>query len=352
MNTNLKTPAIECAPFGKTSDGKSVELYTLRNANGMTAKIMTYGGIVTELLVPDRLGNSVNINLGFDKLAPYLQKHPYFGSLVGRVANRIGKARFSLDGKEYQLAANNGANHLHGGIKGFDKVVWKATGAVENGVATLKLNYHSPDGEEGYPGNLDCTVVYRLEADNSLRLSYQATSDAATPVNLTNHMYFNLAGIGQGTILNHEFEIFADHYTPVDSTLIPTGEIKAVEGTPMDFRKPNTLAARINQVPGGYDHNYVLRRPGAGMVKAAVVRHAASGRVMEVHTTMPGMQLYSGNFLNGTLQGPCGPYVQHSGFCLETQYFPDSVNQPDFPSTILRPGTAYSHETSYCFSCE
>ncbi len=348
-----KMKGVQKQAFGKTPDGAAVDLYILTNANGLIAKIMTYGGIITELQVPDRDGKLGDIVLGFDTLPEYLKGHPYFGCITGRVANRIAKARFTLDGKEYQLAANNGPNTLHGGKKGFDKVVWKAETVAGDKGPAIKLTYVSPDGEEGFPGNLTTHVTYTLTDDNTLRIDYRATTDKATPINLTNHAYFNLAGAASGDVLGHEMMIAADKYTPTDDTLIPTGEVKPVQGTPLDFTKPTTIGARIKEIksdPVGYDHNYVLR---SGLTLAARVVEPKSGRIMEVTTTEPAIQLYTGNFLDGTLKGRGGGvYRQHHAFCLETQHYPDSVNQPSFPSTILRPGQTYTQTTTYRFSAK
>jgi len=348
---------VEKAAYGKMKDGTAIDLYTLKNAKGMVTRIITYGGIVTELHTADRAGKVADVVLGFKTLEPYLGDHPYFGAIIGRVGNRIAKGRFTLHGKAYALATNNGANHLHGGLKGFDKVVWKAEAVKAADGAALKLTYLSRDGEEGYPGNLSVTVVYTLTNQNELRIDYAATTDKATPVNLTNHSYFNLAGEGTGDILGHELMLAADRFTPVESTLIPTGELKAVAGTPMDFTKAMTIGSRIDKVPlappGGYDHNYVLTGGGGSLALAARVREPRSGRVMEVHTTEPGVQLYTGNFLDGSLKGKRGTaYAKHSGFCLETQHFPDSVNHPNFPSTILEPGRTYRTTTEYRFSSQ
>ncbi len=338
------------AAFGRTPDGTAVEIYTL-TAKGLRARIMTYGATLVSLEVPDKAGKLGDITLGCDDLAGYLKGVPYFGSTIGRYGNRIGKGRFTLNGKTYTLATNNGPNHLHGGNKGFDKVVWKASPFEAQGARGVKFEYLSRDGEEGYPGNLNCSVTYTLTDANELKLDYRAVTDKATPVNLTHHSYFNLAGQGQGDILGHELMIKADAFTPVDEGLIPTGEIKAVKGTPMDFTTPHTIGERIAQVPGGYDHNYVLRRTGQGLELAAEVYEPKTGRVMDVLTTEPGLQFYSGNFLDGTIKGKAGKvYPKHGGFCLETQHYPDSPNKPTFPSTILVPGKTYQTETIYKFS--
>jgi aldose 1-epimerase len=343
--------------FGKTDDGTAVELYVLTNNKGTTAKVMTYGAILTELHVPDKAGKTADVVLGFDDLKGYLGGHPYFGSNVGRVANRIAKGKFTLDGKEYTLATNNGPNHLHGGKKGFDKVVWKAEDVTGKQGPAVKFAYVSKDGEEGYPGTLTATVTYTLTDANELRIDYGATTDKATPVNLAHHSYFNLAGQGNGTILDHEITINADKYTPTDATLIPTGKLEPVEGTPLDFRKPTAIGKRIKEIkadPVGYDHNFVLNRGDVkGPSLAAKVREPKSGRVLEVLTTQPGVQFYTGNFLDGKLKGKGGvAYPQYGGFCLEAQHFPDSVNHPEFPSVILKPGQTYSQTTTYKFSAE
>jgi aldose 1-epimerase len=340
--------------FGKTPDGTPVELYVLTNANGLKAKVMTYGATLTELDVPDRDGKLGDVVLGFDDLEGYLKGHPFFGSTVGRVANRIAKGKFTLDGKEYKLAVNNGPNSLHGGLKGFDKVVWKAETVQKPDAAAVKFSYHSRDGEEGYPGNLDATVTYTLTNDNELRLDYTATADKATPVNLTNHTYFNLAG--NGNMLGHELMLEADRYTPTDDTLIPTGEIKPVRDTPLDFTTPHTIGSRIARLkgdPGGYDHNFVLGGGGKKLALAARVREPKTGRVMEMYTTEPGVQFYTGNFLDGKLKGKGGVvYAKHQAFCLEAQHFPDSVNHANFPPMILRPGKTYTQTTVYKFSAK
>ena len=336
--------------FGQTPDGKQVDLYTLTNTGGIRARIISFGAILVSLEVPDRNGNLADITLGLDKLDGYLGEHPYFGGIIGRYANRIGKAKFKLDGVEYKLAANNDENHLHGGIKGFDKKVWKLEdiGVTTEG-AMVKLSYISEDGEEGYPGNLACSVIYTLTEDDELKISYEAETDKKTVVNLTNHSYFNLAGQGSGDILGHEMMINADKYTVVDEGLIPTGENRNVKGTPMDFTTPMTIGSRIAQVEGGYDHNYVLNSGGT-LTLAAKVQEPTSGRIMEIHTDQPGVQFYTGNFLDGSITGKAGKvYKKHYGFCLETQHFPDSPNKPDFPSVVLQPGQKYATTTVHKF---
>ncbi len=341
--------------FGTTASGEAVDLYTLSNKNGVEAALMTYGGIVVALRAPDRAGRLGDIVLGFDTLDGYLKGHPYFGAIVGRYGNRIAKGKFRLGGAEYTLARNNGENALHGGVRGFDKVVWKARD-VSGEAQSLELSYLSKDGEEGYPGNLAVTVTYTLSDANELRIDYSATTDKDTVVNLTNHSYFNLAGQGEGDILGHKVTLNAGRFTPVDKGLIPTGELRSVEGTPFDFRQPLVIGARISQndeqlVFGkGYDHNFVLDRKGAGLEMAARVYEPKSGRVLEVWTTEPGIQLYTGNFLDGTIRGKAGKvYNQRYGFCLETQHFPDSPNQPSFPTTVLKPGQLYRTTTTYKF---
>ncbi len=338
--------------FGKTPDGTAVERYTLTNGR-VTAKVLTYGGIVSELHVPDRDGKPGDVVLGFDTLDGYLKGHPYFGATVGRFANRIAGGKFSLEGKDYTLAVNNGPNTLHGGLKGFDKAVWKVEKSTDS---SLALSYLSKDGEEGYPGNLTVHVTFTVTKDDALRIDYKATTDKATPLNLTNHSYFNLAGPASGTVLDHVAQIEADAYTPVDDTLIPTGKIAPVRGTPLDFTKPMALGARFSELkaePIGYDHNYVLRGHGELTALAARVRDPKSGRVLELYTTEPGVQLYTGNFLDGTLTGKGGvAYKKNAAFCLETQHYPDSVHHPEFPSTILKPGSAYTQTTIYKFSAK
>jgi aldose 1-epimerase len=337
--------------YGQLADGTPVESHTLGNKNGMTARIITFGATVTELWVPDRTGQLADVVLGFDKLEGYVSQSPYFGAIIGRVANRIAGGQFTLDEENYYLAKNNGPNSLHGGNKGFDKVVWKAeTLQVSNGSA-LQFTYRSRDGEEGYPGNLEVKVVYTLTNENELRIDYTAQTDKTTPVNLTNHSYWNLDA--SPTILNHELMLAADHYTPVDETLIPTGAISTVADTPMDFTSPQTIGSRIHQLQGpagGYDHNYVLSDKKNQMKLAARVRGPQSGRVLEVWTTEPGIQFYSGNFLDGSITGKYGRvYEKHGAFCLETQHFPDAVHHPNFPSIILRPGETYMATTIHRF---
>ena len=342
--------------FGRMPDGREVELYTLTNTNGLKARIMTYGAIVVSLEVPDRNGKLADITLGFDTLEGYLKGHPYFGAIVGRYGNRIGKGKFTLNGIEYQLATNNGENHLHGGIKGFDKVLWDAEPVRQDDAVGVKLTYLSKDGEEGYPGNLSCTVTYTLTNNGELKISYEATTNKPTPVNLTHHSYFNLAGQGTGDILSHELMLNADRFTPVDEGLIPTGELRAVKDTPMDFTKPTPIGARIDQdyeqlrFGKGYDHNWVLNKTDDSLTPAATVYEPTSGRVMEIYTTEPGIQFYSGNFLDGSNIGKDGRVYKHRyGFCLETQHFPDSPNKPNFPSVALNPGQKYTHVTVHRF---
>lgn len=334
--------------FGKIDD-KEVYLFTMTNNNGMSVKITNYGGIVTSILCPDREGNMADVVLGFDDLQPYLDGHPYFGSIVGRYGNRIAKGKFSIDGEEYTLATNNGPNHLHGGIKGFDKVVWEAKEKSLADTCSLRLRYTSPDGEEGYPGNLRVMVMYSLTNDNEFIIYYKATTDKTTPINLTHHSYFNLGGT-QEDALNHILTITAEKYVAVDENLIPTGELADLDNTVMDFRTSHVIGERIADVEGGYDHTYVLINKG-NLIKVADAYEPNSGRLMEVFTSEPGIQFYSGNFLDGSLTGKNGiVYNQHHGFCLETQHFPDSPNQADFPSTILRPGEVYTYTTIYKFS--
>jgi aldose 1-epimerase len=342
-------------PFGKLKDGREVTQFTLVNANGLTVKLIDYGAIVVAVETYDRDGNKANINLGFPNLDGYQERHPYFGSTVGRYANRIAGAKFKFDGKEYNLFANDGANTLHGGKAGFDKVLWKAeTFETANSVGVTFV-HDSADGEEGYPGNLRASASYLLNNDNELVMAFDATTDKPTPVNLTNHNYWNLAGAGKGTILDQELTINADKYLPVDAGLIPTGELANVAGTPLDFRQPHKVGERIKQLtntPQGYDHCFVLNEPKRGEEKrfAARVKDPKSGRIMDIYTTQPAIQFYSGNFLDG--KPASGGYPQYAALCLETQHYPDSPNQEKFPNTILRPGEEYHHETVHKFSAE
>jgi aldose 1-epimerase len=358
MSNAAPQPQIRKQSFGTTTEKKPVDLYTLTNINGVEVGIMTYGGIVVSLKVPDRKGQLQEVTLGYDTLDGYLKNNsPYFGALIGRYGNRIGKGRFSLGGREYRLATNNGESHLHGGNRGFDKVVWKPTEVRGQKSVGLKLDYVSADGEEGYPGALTVTAVYTLTNDNELKIDYEATTTKETIVNLTNHAYFNLGA--DANILKHEVMINADRFTPISEAFIPTGELSSVKGTPMDFTKPLAIGARINQkdeqrqlVRGnGYDHNWVLKRKDSGLSLAARVEEPTSGQVLEVFTTEPGVQFYTGNFLDGTIKGKAGQvYQQRAGFCLETQHFPDSPNHPNFPSTVLKPGQKYATTTVYKFS--
>ena len=348
---------IQKAAFGKTADGQAVDIYTLTNARGMEAKIINYGATVVSLKAPDRSGKMDDVVLGYDNLDGYLKDTRFFGCIVGRYGNRIAKGKFTLNGQTYTLAVNNDENHLHGGIKGFNKQIWQASEVNDPKNPGLKLTYLSKDGEEGYPGNLSVTVIYTLTDDNGLKIEYNATTDKDTVVNLTNHSYFNLAG--KGTILNHEVMLNADRFTPTDKGSIPTGELRSVKGTPMDFTQPTAIGARIEQQDEqlifgkGYDHNWVLNSGGGTLALAARVTEPSTGRVMEVYTTEPGIQFYTGNFLDGTAIGKGGQaYQQRSGFCLETQHFPDSPNKPAFPSTVLKPGQTYVTTTIYKFSAK
>ncbi len=348
------TRSLKKMDFGKTDDGTPIELYTLSNGR-LTVKVMTFGAIVTEIHAPDRDGKPGDVVLGFESLDGYLAGHPFFGAATGRFANRIAKGQFTLDGKTYQLPVNNGPNTLHGGLKGFDKRVWKAEDASGPAGPAVRMTYLSPDGEEGFPGNLKVAITYTVTDDDALRIDYEATTDKATPVNLTNHSYFNLSGPGSGTILDHEVMIDSDRYTAVDETFIPTGELAPVKDTPLDFNKPTPIGTRIDQLkgePGGYDHNYVLKGDGKTPALAARVRDPKTGRVLEMHTTEPGVQFYTGNFLDGSVKGKGAVYAKRTGFCLEAQHFPDSVHHEDFPSTILRPGETYRQTTIYKFSAK
>jgi aldose 1-epimerase len=345
----LPAPGITEQNWGN-ADGKEVKLFTLTNINGTQVKITNYGGIVTSWLTKDKKGEIGNVVLGFDSLASYQQSSPYFGAIIGRYGNRIAKGMFSIDGKKFKLATNNGPNHLHGGTKGFDKVVWDAEVDTE-GSYMVTLKYFSKDGEEGYPGNLKITVVYTLTDSDELVMEYTAETDKPTIVNLTNHSYFNLSGNVTNTILNHELQVNANKYTPVDAGLIPTGDMVDVSGTPFDFRKPFRIGDRIGNVTGGYDHNFILNKRSAGMELVATLYDSISGRQLEVITTEPGLQFYSGNFLDGTLKTPDGKdIIKYGALCLETQHFPDSPNQPDFPSTLLKPGELYTTQTIYKIS--
>jgi aldose 1-epimerase len=347
-------------PFGKTPDGQPVDLYVLTNRGGAEASITNYGGAVVSLKVPDRNGRLADVVLGYDTAEGYVNDKSHFGGIIGRYGNRIAHAQFALDGKTYTLAKNNGDNTLHGGVKGFDKAPWKAKILSVKGAESLQLSYLSKDGEEGFPGNLKVTVAYTWSDANALQIEYSATTDKPTVLNLTNHSYFNLAGQGSGDILGHLLTIQADRFTPVDAALIPTGELRDVAGTPFDFRQPKAIGARIDQeneqlkLGGGYDHNFVIRRSAdAGESLAARVVEPVTGRVMEVWTTEPGMQFYTGNFLDGKVAGKGGAtYPKRSAFCLETQHYPDSPNQPAFPSVILEPGALYHTITKYKFSVE
>ncbi len=348
--------SITSAPFGALPDGRQTTLYTLTNRQGMVARITDYGGIIVALHAPDRLGHMADVVLGFDDVAAYAGDSPYFGALIGRYGNRIRDGRFSIDGRGYQLPVNNGANHLHGGPEGYHRVLWRARPA-KDGSAGLVLEHTSVDGEQGYPGTLDVTVTYTLTDDNALRVAFRAVTDQPTPVNLTQHSYFNLAG--DGDILGHVLTLQADGFTPIDAGLIPTGEIAAVAGTAFDFRLPQAIGARIGdggeqlQNGSGYDHNFVLAKPArGGLSLAARVHEPVSGRVLELHTEEPGVQFYSGNFLDGTLGGKGRQFSYRSGFCLEPQHFPDSPNQAHFPNTILRPGQEYATVSLFKFLVE
>lgn len=341
-------------PFGQTADGQEVTLYTLTNSKGLRARITNFGAALVSLHVPDRNGTLDDVVLGFDDLQGYVGQTAYMGVTVGRYANRIGRGKFTLDGVEYTLAVNNGPNHLHGGIKGFDKVVWKTQEAVAaEDEAWVKMTYLSVDGEEGYPGNLTCTVTYTLTNADELRFTYEGSTDKKTVVNLTNHSYWNLAGHAGGDILGHELTIDADRFTVVDAGLIPTGVIASVHDMPLDFSRPRTIGSRLGQLAHGYDHNYVLNGKAGTLRFCAQVREPHSGRIMAVHTTEPGVQLYTGNFLDGSLIGKEGKsYTKHAGFCLETQHYPDSPNKPQFPSVVLEPGRKYTSQTVHQFSAK
>ena len=341
---------IQKSAFGQMPDGTPIDQYTLDNAKGLRAKIITFGATLTQVEMPDRDGKTDVVTCYLDSLDDYLAGHPFFGSIAGRYANRIAKGKFTLDGVEYTLATNNGENHLHGGVKGFDKAVWKAEPSEGDGFVRVTFTLVSPDGDEGYPGELTDTAAYTLTSDNELRMEYTARTDKPTHVNLTNHAYWNLAGAGSGDVLEHELRLNADRYLPVDEGLIPLGELAPVRGTPMDFTKPEPIGSRIAKVEGGYDHCYVLnKKEGDELSLAARIVEPKSGRVMEIHTTQPGIQLYTGNFLDGSLTVAGKPCKKHYGFCLETEHFPDSPNRPEYPSTVLRPGETYRQVTVHRF---
>src|SRR5580765_6450246 len=353
-DNSAKHATVEKSSFGKLSDGTEIEQYTLTNAKGAVAKVITYGATLSELWIPDKAGKNADVVLGFDNLASYAGEHPFFGATVGRYGNRIAKGKFSIDGKEYSLFLNNGPNSLHGGKVGFNRKVWKAEPVTVTHGSAVKFTYVSMDGEEGYPGTLTVHVTYELADDNSLKISYHASTDKPTVVNLTNHSYFNLSGAGSGDILKEVLQLDADHYTPVDDTLIPTGELKSVEGTPFDFRKPAAIGARNSQIPGiaGYDHNFVLNGASGKVRKIGEVSDPVSGRQMEIFTSEPGVQLYVSLGLDGSIKGIGGAYQKFGALCLETQHFPDSPNHPKFPSTLLRPGEDLQTETIYKFSAK
>ena len=348
-STSSSKPGITVADWG-TFDNKPVHLFTLTNSKGVQVKISDYGGTITSFITPDKNGKKSSIVIGLDSLSGYTAGVPYFGATVGRYGNRIAKGKFTLNGKEYSLATNNGQNHLHGGKKGFDKQVWTVSDTASD-KSQLALTYLSKDGEEGYPGNLTSHITFTLTDDNALQIEYTATTDKATPLNLTNHSYFNLTGDVSNTILNHAVMIDADRYTPVDTTLIPTGQLAPVKGTPFDFTTAHLIGERIKQIPGkpvGYDHNFVLNKKDSSLTKVAEVTDSLSGRKLEVFTTQPGLQFYSGNFLDGSIKSSDGkPLSQYTGFCMETQHFPNSPNTPSFPTTILQPGQTFHSITEY-----
>lgn len=356
--SNKTTLSISSESFGTSPAGVAADIFTLTNANGMIVKITNFGGIITEIHVPDRQGHFTDVNLGFDSIEPYHKDAPYFGALIGRFGNRIARGKFTIDGTTYEVATNNGNNHLHGGLVGFDKVVWDAESFEAEESVGIRLKYLSVDGDQGYPGNLDVSVIYELTNANEIKVKYHAVTDKATPVNLTQHAYFNLAGKG-GDILNHEVMINADKFTAIDGEAIPTGELPSVANTPFDFRTPHLVGERINddheqlKNGNGYDHNFVLNKAHPKELSlAARVCEKNSGRVLEVYTQEPGVQFYSGNWMDGSLTGKGWNYTRRCGLCLEPQHFPDSPNQPSFPNTILRPGEVYSSEMSYKFSVE
>jgi aldose 1-epimerase len=349
--SSRQVPSITAERFGTTADQKRVTIYTLTNGRGIRARVMTYGATLVSLETPDRDGRFGDVTLGFDALAGYLGDHPLFGSTVGRFANRIAKGSFTLDGVEYTLVKNDGENHLHGGSIGFDKVIWEAESLQTDDAAGVRFSYFSKDWEEGYPGNLACSVTYSVTNDDELIIEYLATTDKPTIINLTHHSYFNLAGQGNGDVLGHQLMIDADRYTPTDEGFIPTGELRRVDNSPFDFRQSRTIGGRIAQVQGGYNHNYVLNAGGGSLSLAARVYEPGSGRLMEILTTEPGIQFYPGNFLDGSITGKAGKvYRQYYGLCLEAQHFPDSPNKPLFPSVVLRPGEQYTQRTVHRFS--
>ena len=362
-NARKSSPAakhgIKRESFGKTPEGNPVSVFTMTNSHRLEVRIMNFGAIVLSLRTPDRTGRLDDVVLGFDNLEPYFTNDPHFGSIIGRYANRIANGKFTLDGVTYSLPKNNGPNTLHGGLKGFDKRLWQAEPRENPDSVALVLRYTSKDGEEGFPGNLNTKVTYSLSDADEFTIDYEATTDKATPVNLTSHSYFNLAGQGTGDVLAHELLINADRFTPVNNNLIPTGELRAVQGTPLDFTKATPIGARINSdyeqmtLGNGYDHNFVINRKESGMALAARVREPSTGRILEIYTTEPGVQFYSANFLDGTITGKQGRvYKRHYAFCLETEHYPDSPNHPSFPSTILRPGQTYRSRTIYKFSVD
>ncbi len=353
------TPGIQVEPAGRLPDGAAVQLYTLTNAQGMQARITNFGGIIVSLTAPDRAGAFADVTLGFDTVEEYLAENPpYFNAIIGRYAGRISQSRFMLNGVEYRLAENRAGLHLHGGVRGFDRVVWDAaTGEALN--PSLRLRYVSRDGEEGYPGNLSVTVTYRLTGENALVVDYEAQTDAPTPINLTQHAYFNLSGGLADDILGHELTIPTDQFAVMGADLVPTGELRPVAGTPMDFRRPTPIGLRINDADeqiragGGYDHTWVVPGGGGTLTLAAILQDPLSGRTLRVHTTQPGIHLYTGNFLDGTLRGKGGrAYGPRAGLCLETQHFPDSINKPQFPTTVLEPGAHFRETTVFAFGNE
>ena len=347
--TNEVKMQIESAPYGKTTDGQSVTLYTLTNANGNTVQMIDYGAIVVSINVPDRTGKKTNVTAGFSSIDDYLKRHPYFGATVGRFCNRIAKGSFSLDGKSYSLAVNNGPNHLHGGLVGFDKLMWKVAEVKSDTNVGLKFSLVSPDGQEGYPGKLTVSPEYTWDNDNKLSIKFSASTDKATHVNLTNHAYFNLSGANSGTVYKHELTLPCSKYLPVNADMIPLGQLSSVANTPLDFTSKHTIGERIAELKdtNGYDHCFVVDGAAGKLRPAASVVDPASGRTMEVMTTQPGIQLYSGNFLDGTADN--AGFKRHEAFCLETQHFPDSPNQATFPTTLLKPGQTFEETTTYKF---